>query len=147
VVAGRPRSDLPPSDERSASRARLGAVDHRQIVRMLAAGRVAVGVALLVLPGLALRPWLGVTARDRRVKVIMRAMGARDLVLGIGALRALDRGEPVRPWAVAGATADLADAGATLAAIGSLGPARALPVAATAGAAAAAAINSAGRLD
>lgn len=114
---------------------------------MLAAGRVAVGVALVVLPGLALRPWLGPTARDRRVKVVMRAMGARDLVLGIGALRALDRGEPVRPWAVAGATADLADAGATLAAIGPLGPARALPVVAAAGAAAAAAINSAGHLD
>ncbi len=90
-------------------------IDHRHVVRLLAIGRVALGLAMLVLPGRALRPWIGDT--DRSARVLVRGLGIRDLVLGVGTLRALDAGDPsVREWVTAGGASDATDAVATLAA-------------------------------
>lgn len=97
-------------------------MDHRQLVRSLAAGRVAVGAALVLVPALAARGWAGPEASRPATKVFLRALGIRDLALGIGTLRALERGEDPVPWARYGAAADGVDAAATLLGYRSLAP-------------------------
>ncbi len=95
-----------------------------------------VGVALVALPGTSARTWIGPVAKEPAVKVMVRAMGARDLAIGMGTLHALQEGTPARTWSLAGAASDLVDATATLLAIRHLGLRRALPlivVATTAG--------------
>ncbi|MDQ1436590.1 MAG: hypothetical protein QOK43_219 [Acidimicrobiaceae bacterium] len=79
--------------------------------------RAAFGVAFLLAPGL-LKGWLGEDARRPAVKVLARAFGARDLVLGVGTYMALsdqdDKSESVRRWLTLCAVSDSADAAATL---------------------------------
>lgn len=89
---------------------------HRTAAATLAAGRVAVGLALLVAPATVARVWIGRDAGRRSVQVLIRAFGARDVVLGAGALLALRHGRGLRGWVEAGAIADAVDALATLAA-------------------------------
>jgi hypothetical protein len=48
--------------------------------------------------------------------VLARALGAREIGLGLGLLASLDRGRPARPWLTAGIIADAADLAATVAA-------------------------------
>jgi hypothetical protein len=103
-------------------------MDYRQLMRMLAAGRIAVGSTLVLLPGVAGSQWIGDAARGRDVKVVIRAMGVRDLALGAGTLQALDGGEPVRSWVLMSALSDLVDFGATAVAMRRIGLRRALPV-------------------
>lgn len=110
-------------------------MDHRQLLRTLAAGRVVAGVALVALPGTSARTWIGPAAADPTVKVIVRALGARDLALGLGTLHALGEGAPARTWSLAGAASDLTDAAATLLAFRRLGARRAIPALLIAGAA------------
>jgi hypothetical protein len=113
----------------------MAGVDQHQIARTLAVFRVLTGGLLLVAPGLPARLWLGESG-DRSVRLLARAMGARDLALGAGALRALTNGEPAQPWVAGGAAADATDALASLLSLGRRHPARALVVGAVAGAAA-----------
>lgn len=82
-------------------------------LRMFAMGRIAVGLAFLLLPGLALRGWIGKASGTARI--IGRAFGARDLVMGVATIRALDSGdrEQIRFWAQAGVVADGTDLAAT----------------------------------
>jgi len=54
----------------------------------LAVGRVAMGVTALAAPSLIWRPWVGDT-RGVPAHVLGRALGGRDLALGLGALGAL----------------------------------------------------------
>ena len=89
-------------------------MDYRQLVRSLAVGRVAIGAALVLVPSLAARGWAGDEASRPATKVFLRALGIRDLALGIGTLRALERGEDPVPWARYGAAADGVDAAATV---------------------------------
>ncbi len=113
-------------------------MDHRQLARALAYGRITLGAALVVAPGTAGRPWIGEVARQPAVKVFSRALGVRDLALGVGALEALDGDAPVRPWVTMAMISDLVDLVATGLAIRSLGARRALPVMIVAAAGAAA---------
>jgi hypothetical protein len=112
-------------------------MDHRQLVRGLATGRVVVGAALLLAPGAAGGRWIGDAARRTEVKVVSRAFGVRDLALGLGTLQALDADAPAEPWVTLGVLCDAADLVATAFAIRALGLKRALPVMAVAGGAAA----------
>ena len=84
-------------------------MDARQAALALARGRMAFGAAFLLAPGLAGRMWIGDDAKRGAAKVAVRALGARDLALGLGVVIALDRGAPVRGWLEAGALADTAD--------------------------------------
>jgi hypothetical protein len=43
------------------------------------------------------------------IKTLIRMLGGRDVVLGLGVVIALDRGAPVRGWLEAGAVADIVD--------------------------------------
>lgn len=97
-------------------------MDYRQLVRSLAVGRVAVGLALVLVPSLAARGWAGDEASRPATRVFLRALGIRDLALGVGTLRALERGEDPVPWARYGAAADGVDAAATLVGYRSLAP-------------------------
>ncbi|MCU1494687.1 MAG: hypothetical protein JWO62_2451 [Acidimicrobiaceae bacterium] len=66
-------------------------------------------------PSLPARPWVGDNdARLPAVRLFARALGSRDLALGLGALIALQGGTDVRGWVEAGALSDTGDALATL---------------------------------
>ncbi|MGH9068008.1 MAG: hypothetical protein ACRD0J_11065 [Acidimicrobiales bacterium] len=108
--------------------------------RALAVGRIALGLAALVIPSLPARAWLGGEAgRSKPVKVLARALGGRDLALGLGTILALRHDAPVRGWVEAGGLADAGDLVATLAGWRSLpAPARLGVAALTAGGVAAA---------
>jgi hypothetical protein len=88
-----------------------------------AAARVAIGVLALARPGVPSRPWVGVGAGAEEgtaglaARVLGRALGGRDLSLGLGALAALTQedGESSSAWVAAGALCDALDVAATLA--------------------------------
>jgi hypothetical protein len=122
-------------------------VDHRQIARILAVARVAIGAVLLATPGPSGRRWLGDIARNPGAKVALRGMGARDMALGLGTLRALDRGEPVADWVRLSAVGDLSDAASGLLAARHLGGLRTFGTVASAGAAAAVGFVIGGKVD
>ena len=113
-------------------------MDHRQIVRTLAVGRVAVGATLTLFPAFGGGRWIGSVAGDPAVKVITRAFGVRDLALGLGTLQALNGGGSAKSWVGLSAVADAVDAAATVLGLRAIGPAKALPVLAVAAASAAA---------
>ena len=90
-------------------------MDHRSIARITAAGRVAIGTALLLAPRSVTGRWIGEASRPPGAKLLARGLGGRDLILGLGVINALDRGDPrARDWVRASALADVADAGATV---------------------------------
>jgi hypothetical protein len=89
-------------------------VDPRTIARLLTVGRLALGTGLTLAPGLAGRLWVGRDGARPAVRVLAVAVGARDVALGAGTLKALAAGEGARSWLQAGAVADAADAVATL---------------------------------
>jgi hypothetical protein len=122
-------------------------VDHRQVARIVAVTRVAIGAVLLAAPGAAGRRWLGEIARNPATKVALRGLGARDMAFGLGTLRALDRGEPVAGWVQLAAVGDLTDAAGGLLAARRLGAMRAVGTVASAGAAAALGFVLAGHVD
>jgi len=112
----------------------------RRGAQAVAAGRVALGVAALAWPSIPARPWVGAAADDLAARVFGRALGARDLALGLGALAALQRpaAEPgsASAWVAAGALSDALDVVASLSAWGELPRGSRWLVAASAGGAA-----------
>jgi hypothetical protein len=84
----------------------------------VAAGRVALGLTALAWPAVPARPWVGAAAEDLTARVFGRALGGRDLALGLGALTALRPGAepgPAAAWIAAGALSDALDVAASLA--------------------------------
>jgi hypothetical protein len=74
------------------------------------AARAALGLVALADPPRAIRPWTGPDGADTvPARVLGRALGARDVVLGGGAIAAALRGRDLAAWAAAGAAADLGD--------------------------------------
>jgi hypothetical protein len=98
----------------------------------LATGRIAIGAALCVAPSIAVQ-WAGEDARTPGVRMITRALGARDAALGIGALASARQPSQLRRWLILGGACDAADFAATLA--GPPSSARSLVLALAAGAA------------
>jgi hypothetical protein len=92
-------------------------IDYRQVARVQAVGRVAVGAALTLAPSLVGRSWVGPAASAPATKVAFRAMGIRDLALGAGTLHALAAGQPARPWVALSSMSDAVDAAATALAV------------------------------
>ena len=84
----------------------------------VAAGRVALGLAALARPSVPARPWVGAAADGVAARVFGRALGARDVALGLGTLGALRslaaEPGPARAWVAAGALSDALDVAATL---------------------------------
>jgi hypothetical protein len=111
-------------------------MDDRQIARFIAISRIAVGAALLLVPGVAGDRWIGPTAKDPAAKIMIRGLGIRDAALGFGTYQALARGGEVRPWLQAGMASDAVDAFAGVLGSRRIGAARALPAIAIASGAA-----------
>jgi len=91
----------------------------RTLATALAVNRVAFGMSFLGAPARAGRLWIGRSAARRpESRVFARALGARDIALGLGALRALREGDDAaaRAWLAGHALSDGADLVATLAA-------------------------------
>ena len=84
----------------------------RDIARVLAAGRVAVGTALTIAPASG-AGWIGAQSGASPVTVFTRALGVRDAAIGVGVLTAGDS-DALRPWVIAGVASDLVDFAATL---------------------------------
>ena len=118
----------------------------RDVARILAAGRVAIGAGLLAAPRLSLGMWIGRDAAAGSVAPVGRALGVREVVLGSIALHTLDHPQVGPRWVRTLAACDAVDLVAALAAR------RALPalgnalVVAMAGTAAAAQLWAAGGL-
>jgi hypothetical protein len=93
----------------------------RPVASLLAWGRIGIGISALVAPSLSARPWIGSDAGAPGTRLLARAMGGRDLALGIGALRGLGLSDAeARPWVALGGMADAIDGLATVLAFGSL---------------------------
>jgi hypothetical protein len=103
--------------------------------RVIAAGRVAAGVALLLAPGRTSRAWVG--DHGPAGEALTRCVGIRDLVMGGIALHTVDHPQVGPRWVATCALADAVDAGASYAARRALPPVGAvwIPIVATASAA------------
>jgi len=86
--------------------------------RLVAAGRIGFGVALILVPERVTAPWLGRDAVRAGTRVVSRGLGARDLALGAGALAVAEA--QLRPWVAAAIVADAADLVSTVVAGDSL---------------------------
>jgi len=89
----------------------------RQLATINGIARCVVGGAALALPRLPLAPWVGEAGGQEAVRLLARALGGRDVALGIGVLLALRHDAPVRGWVEAGGLADAGDVLVTLAAL------------------------------
>lgn len=87
-------------------------MDDRGFAKSYAASRVAVGLLLFLFPGRVLKGMLGGRDVPAGVALIGRLLGARDAILGAGAIAALQDNHPhsVRPWMAYGMVADASDA-------------------------------------
>src|SRR5215210_9329009 len=86
----------------------------RILAGLISLGRFLFGLAFIAEPKLMDRAWIGKQARIPGAQLLTRAVGARDLVLGLGGLQALARNDgSARPWLGAGAICDAVDFGAT----------------------------------
>lgn len=111
-------------------------LDPVAVSRLIALGRVGIGVALVVAPGLFPRLVAGTTPREDAI-AMTRIAGARDLGMGLGAALAARGGASpeLRRWVAASALADAVDALA-IARSGSFRPVPRLLAAAAGGSAA-----------
>lgn len=92
----------------------------RRAAQLLAGGRVALGVGLLVAPRRVARGWVGDHSQRPAVQALARSVGARDAVLGLIALHTLDHDQVGQRWLRTCAAVDLVDLAATVAAAGDL---------------------------
>jgi hypothetical protein len=89
----------------------------RILAALISVGRLLFGVAFIAEPKLMERAWIGKQARLPGAQVLARAVGARDLALGLGGLQAVTRNDgSAQPWLAAAAICDGVDFGATWAA-------------------------------
>jgi len=111
-------------------------MDGRLLGRMIALGRLGLGVFATAAPDLAAAAWVGRDAAGSpATRVLGHALAGRDVALAGGALLARST-EDTRRWVVAAAIADAGDALATVASWAILPKAgRRLVLAASAGAA------------
>ena len=91
----------------------------RKLAMGLAVNRILFGVGFIVSPVSSGRSWIGTRAARRPgTQLFARAIGARDVGLGLGALRSLRQEDDgnARAWMLAQAISDGTDLAATLAA-------------------------------
>jgi len=84
----------------------------RQTALILARSRAVVGMILVFLPGLAAWLWFGESSP--RTRALLRMVGVRDLVLGVGALTSVKERTQDAEWVGMGAVADAVDGIVTL---------------------------------
>jgi hypothetical protein len=89
-------------------------MEARDLAVGLSGGRIAVGAASLLVPGVVGRAMMGPDGDSGAARLFLRVVGARDLALGIGVLAALGRNAPVQGWLRASAVVDGLDAAGSL---------------------------------
>jgi hypothetical protein len=96
-------------------------MNERDLAKGYAAGRIGIGLLLLLFPRRMARTlWGAADGSSPAVAFFARLVGARDAILGAGALAAIQQeggagaSARVRPWMSYGAVADGVDAVATL---------------------------------
>lgn len=99
----------------------------RATLKAIALARTVLGVVALTFPELPARPWVGRhDAASTGGRVLARALGSRDIALGVGALAAMggvppaDNRDQAADWVGMGVLADALDALVTVAAFRSL---------------------------
>ena len=86
----------------------------RTMLTTLAAGRLAIGAALVAKPQSQIGTgWIGEDAKRPTAAVAFRAVGARDMALALGTLAAQRNGSPLKPWLLGATLADATDLVAT----------------------------------
>jgi hypothetical protein len=70
----------------------------RSLARLQAAGRLTLGGGLAVAPGRFAGAWVGGVADKRDGQVLSIGLGARDVAIALGTLRALQRGRGAAAW-------------------------------------------------
>ena len=99
-------------------------LDAKELAQLLSLGRIVIGAAAVLAPKRFARAWTGERPEAAVSVIATRGLGARDVALGLGTLRALDGEGPVRPWLEAQALADASDTVSTLSVFGQLPPLR-----------------------
>lgn len=94
----------------------------RLLAQIVAAGRILTGLLLFFSPTRVTNHWVGATEGGRAgTRVMAMGLGGRDIVVGAGALMALNQGgEAAKPWLLGSAAADAMDLVATLRVSGEL---------------------------
>jgi hypothetical protein len=90
------------------------AIDRKQLGIGLGALRTAIGGAMVVAPGVTGRIWVGPGGTGPGERVFARALGARDVALGLGIMNAAREDASTAEWLKLGVIADLADTAATV---------------------------------
>ena len=121
-------------------------MEPQTIARVIAVGRVAIGAALVVVPGRVGAGWIGDVSERPGTQVALAAVGARDVALGAGTALAAGGKGGAKAWLLASAGSDVVDLLATLRHREALSPAAVIGVGALAGGSAAAGLWLASRL-
>lgn len=90
-------------------------------------GRLAFGAGLMAAPGQLGGVLIGDEAREPAVRIGLRTYGTRDVVLGLGTLRAVAGRGDVAPWLLAGIASDVLDSAVQLGEWPHLPPDKRLP--------------------
>ena len=87
-------------------------LETRKTALVLARCRAVMGMVLVFLPGLVAWLWCGESSP--RTRALLRMVGVRDLVLGVGALTSVKERTQDAEWVGMGAIADAVDGVVTL---------------------------------
>lgn len=86
----------------------------RTLTALFALGRLAVGAALVASPDRVASGWLGEDAGRPPVKIVIRALGARDVALSAGTLATLGDRDALRLWVAGAIVSDVCDVASTI---------------------------------
>src|SRR5262245_52169428 len=95
--------------------------DDRRVALVIARARAVNGLVLLILPGIVGRLLFGKAGSQPTTRALLRLVGVRDLVLGVGAITTLKEQTMDAEWVGMGAVADAVDGVVSLVTPG-LGP-------------------------
>jgi hypothetical protein len=84
-------------------------MDHRTNVLVIARGRIILGLAMLLVPGIVLRIMLGRDASTSTARVLARMFGAREVALGVGTVTSVKEHTQDAEWVSAAAMSDAVD--------------------------------------
>jgi hypothetical protein len=84
-------------------------MDDRQLAASAGLTRVAIGAGMLLAPSRTSRMWLGAESDRAHARTLVRMLGVRDLLLGLGLWRAANGGRSTKAWLAYGAVADGVD--------------------------------------
>jgi hypothetical protein len=98
--------------------------DHRRVALVIGRARAVNGLVFLVVPGIVGRILFGKAGREPATRALLRLVGVRDLVLGIGAITTLKERTMDAEWVGMGAVADAVDGVVSLATPGLLARSR-----------------------